>query len=67
MYLITSSYMDKNKDVSSYNEPARFLKGEKDVIVNTVSKSPVTKNSNRNITKGHHNISNNHALPHGFL
>jgi len=59
--------MDKDKDISSYNDPARFLKGEKDVVINTVSKSPVTKSSNRKITKGHYNISNDHAPPHGYF
>lgn len=67
VYLIAASYMYKNKEISSYNEPARFLEGEKNVVIDTVSKSPVTNSSNRKITKSDHDISNKHALPHGFF
>lgn len=67
MNLIAPSYMDNNKNISSYNEPTWFLKGQKDVVFNRVSKSPVTKDTNREITKSHYSISNNHASPHGYL
>lgn len=53
LYLITSNHMNNNKYISSNNKPTRFLKWQKDVIINRVSESPITKDSDRKITQSH--------------
>lgn len=66
-YLIASDNVQNDKHVSSGDKPARFLKRDKDVIVNSISECPITDECHREVAYCHNNISYNNTAPHGLL
>ena len=50
--------MKNNKHVSHSNKPRRSLQSDKNVVVNSIAKQPVTYES-------YDNVSNNNSSPHG--
>lgn len=66
-YLVTSNDMNNHKHVSNCNKPDGLLKWHEDIILNSISKHPITNQGNRKIAQGYHDICDDYAFPHGFL
>nr|GMD38537.1 hypothetical protein CK203_077047 [Ipomoea batatas] len=65
--MVASNDVDDNKHVSSSDEPSRFLEGNEDVILNRVSKHPVSDDGHRKVAQKNDGVGHPNSLHHGFV
>nr|GMD33568.1 hypothetical protein CK203_077047 [Ipomoea batatas] len=65
--MVASNDVDDNKHVSSSDEPSGFLEGNEDVILNRVSKHPVSDDGHRKVAQKHDGVGHPNSLHHGFV
>lgn len=59
--------MNNNENVGHSYKPTRFLKGNKDVISNSVTKNIVTNKGNGEVAQGDDDVGDDDTLPHRSL
>nr|GMD30151.1 hypothetical protein CK203_077047 [Ipomoea batatas] len=65
--MVASNDVDDNKHVSSSDEPSGFLEGNEDVILNRVSKHPVSDDGHRKVAQKNDGVGHPNSLHHGFV
>lgn len=66
-YLVASDNVNEDEHVRRCNEPRRLLERHQNIVVDFVAKYVIPNKCNREIAYRHHNIGEDHPLPHRLL
>lgn len=66
-YLIASDDVDDDHHISHGDQPTWLWKSEEYVIIHSVPESPITDESDGEVTESHHNVCEDHTFPHRLL